>query len=406
MPTRRFYALLVLMGVTLVSGLSTGFLLMFRLLYLFAFLALAGALWAWLSVARLRVRVPHVPTRAQVGERLRLELEVENPTPFPRAEVEVRLASSLPGPAPGAVLSLPRYGLRIVLLTVPLRRRGVFTLGPVEWVGEDPLGLFRAVRRTGGAHRLVVYPAPQELPGFGVERTELRGEEALRQRATVPATDASTVREYRQGDPLRHIHWPTTARTGRLMVKQFDTGRSALVWLLLDLHAGSHWGEGEESTLEVGVTAAASIARRYLLAGWPVGLVAVGRVRTCVPPERGPGYLDSLLAALAEVEADGTQPLASVLVREGANLGSLATLVVITPSLDTRWPAALNALRRRRVRTVVVWLDAPSFGAPGDGTPLLRTLEQEGYLVYRVRRGESLPLALDLRRTLQPAGGR
>jgi len=405
MPTRRFYALVLLMGLALVSGLSTGFPLMFRLLYLFAFLAGTGALWAWWMGARLRVRALHWPTRAQAGESLRLVVEVENPTPLPRAEVEVRLRSTLPAPAPGAVLSLPRWGTAVLALSVSLTRRGVYTLGPLEVVGEDPLSLFRAARVVGEAHRLVVYPAPRELPGFTVDRPNLRGEEALRRQALSPSTDASTVRDYQQGDPLRHIHWPTTARTGRLMVKQFDTGQSAQVWLLLDLEARAHWGEGEESTLEHAVTAVASIARRYLLVGWPVGLVAVGRRRTWVPPERGPAYLDTLLEALAEVEADGTQPLARVLAQEGALLGALSTLVVVTPSLDPRWPGALEALRRQRVRGVVVWVDAPSFGAPGDGASLLATLRAGGHLVYRVRRGEPLEQALDLRQALQPAVG-
>src|SRR5918912_409029 len=87
---------------------------------------------------------------------------------------------------------------------------------------------------------------------FGVQEREGRARRG-------EGMDFHGVREWRQGDPLRRVHWPTTARTGRLSVVEFERAFQQDLVIALDLRRGSEYGEGRETTLEYAVKTAATL---------------------------------------------------------------------------------------------------------------------------------------------------
>src|SRR2546428_11863832 len=72
------------------------------------------------------------------------------------------------------------------------------------------------------------------------------------------------IREYRPGDAMNRIHWPSSVRHRRLHVKEFELDRTADLWIYLDLDGRWHHGDGEDSTEERAVTVAASVVRKAL----------------------------------------------------------------------------------------------------------------------------------------------
>ena len=109
-----------------------------------------------------------------------------------------------------------------------------------------------------------------------------------------------TVRNYVPGDALTRIHWPSTARLGQFMVKEFDLDPTIDVVLMLDLDRESQAGEGDSSTEEYGVTMAASVAA-YLLRQQElsVGLYVSGSAESALALDRGERQLDRVLELLA-----------------------------------------------------------------------------------------------------------
>src|SRR6202011_6346134 len=103
------------------------------------------------------------------------------------------------------------------------------------------------------------------------------------------------------GDAFNRIHWPTTARTTRLMVREFELDPTADVWIVLDLDIDAQAGSGVESTEEYAVTAAASLARHLLDQGRAVGLVSQ---TASLPGHRGPRQVERILEVLALAQAD------------------------------------------------------------------------------------------------------
>ncbi|MGH8948734.1 MAG: DUF58 domain-containing protein, partial [Acidimicrobiia bacterium] len=107
---------------------------------------------------------------------------------------------------------------------VTCRPRGVYRVGPTMVRMSDPLGLAETSEWTGPADRIVVYPAVEELSDFPIVRGQDPAMQASRpEHARRGGEDFYTLREYQQGDDLRRVHWPSSARTDELMIRQLET---------------------------------------------------------------------------------------------------------------------------------------------------------------------------------------
>jgi uncharacterized protein (DUF58 family) len=169
------------------------------------------------------------------------------------------------------------------------------------------------------------------------------------------------VRPYVRGDAINRIHWLSSARHGELHVKEFDLEQAADLWMLLDLDRGVHAGLGADASVETAVTIAASIAMRTLADNRSVAMTASARRLQLHQPDRGPRVEMKLLHLLANVQADGSNPLAEVLNATLPQLRRGVTLCIITGSTDRAWVRSLSALRRRGVGALAILLDRSSY---------------------------------------------
>ena len=390
----RFYLVLVLMAVTIFTGMATGFGLFFRLLYILALTTIFSYLWNWLSIQWLSVDVDRRSRRVRVGDSVEERITVRNNSSLPRPVLEVEDLTDLPGYSSGMAVELSPKGFRSWRTLTPARKRGVYTMGPVRVSNTDAFGLFRREKLFCGTDQLTVYPRTFDLPQFAISSAHLSGESSARRRSHDLTPHAASVREYTFGDSISRIHWNTTARLGKLMSKEFDLGRSTDVWLLPDLHRDVQAGELEESTDEYGVSIAASLARKYLADRLPVGLISYGDQRYFLPADTGMGQFDRTMEFLAVSKAEGSTPLEALLPKEEQLWGYHSSLVVITSSHHPEWVTALKELTRRRVRVAVVLLDGMSFGGMFDTMQLVSELYLAGIPPYVVRQGDDIPVAL------------
>lgn len=149
-------------------------------------------------------------------------------------------------------------------------QRGRFVLGPARLRLTDPFDVARRTRRTQRVDELVVYPRIEVLPEVGAAQLPQGRSDGDQHRMLNLGDEFHTMREYVQGDDLRRVHWPSTARQQKLMVRQHEMPWRAETTILLDTRGGVHTGAGAASTFEATVSAAASSAshfahRRHLL---------------------------------------------------------------------------------------------------------------------------------------------
>ena len=281
MPHQRNVLYLLLIGV-LIGGLITGRAFFFNLALILGALYVLALVYAWTSVRWLAIGRKTRTRRAQVGRKLEESFTIRNRSPLPKLWVEVRDESTLPGHrASHVVPALGPFGRYQWAADTTCRVRGDYQLGPVTFIGGDPFGLFSARRTLDARSRILVYPATLPVTDFELPIGLLSGGEAQRRRATTTTSSAAGVREYAPGDSFNRIHWASTARRDRLMVKEFEIDPLVDVWLFADFSASSlaerpglkrvngsgpaipRGGELPASSEEYGVTIAASLVRYF-----------------------------------------------------------------------------------------------------------------------------------------------
>jgi uncharacterized protein (DUF58 family) len=391
---RSLSVLGVILIVSLLSGLSTGFWPAFRLAYVIILALPLTYVWARLSLWGVHAEVERQPTRLEQGQSLEERVFVYNRSWLSKLWLEVDDPSDLPGHVARRVVSLRRGQRRSWRVVSPCGRRGFYSLGPVTVTSGDPFGLFHFTRSFGRPQSLIVYPRPLPLPSFHVPPAGLLGEGPPRRSTHHVTPDAVSVRPYAFGDSYKRIHWPSTAHTSELMVKLFELDPTSDVWLVLDLESKAHAGSGEEGTEECAVTIAASIAHYFARAKRPVGLLSFGPTLAVVPPERATGHYVRLLEALALARASGEIPLARLLDKEGKRFGRHSTLLVITPSLQESWVTSLQVLAGRGVKVAVILLEASTFASAPDSLVVFSALAAAGIHTRLIKHSDDLAVAL------------
>lgn len=239
-----------------------------------------GALWGWrellifasIAIVLLALAVTftlgkldlssHVgvePSRVVVGERAAGALTLRNN----RHRTARSLRIELPVGNAVAVFAVPHLAADAEveeLFIVPTNRRAIIPVGPVATVQGDPLGLLRRKRSWSTREEIFVHPLTTRLSTIAAGL--IRDLEGQTTKHLSPSDIAfHTLRDYVPGDDRRHVHWKSSAKLGRLMVRQYvDTRRSHLA-VLLSLDLNEYAGEDE---FELAVSCAASVATQAL----------------------------------------------------------------------------------------------------------------------------------------------
>ena len=388
--------------VLVVAAFSTGIDFLFFLVYLLAGLLLGAWFYARRGLQGLRAGYHVLNPRAQVGDVLQAVYRIDNDTRWAKPWVELWNDSTLPAPLPGRAIGVRAQGSRQWLAKVTLTRRGSYRLGSLRVRTGDPFGLFTSEMVVGQPTWVVVFPKVHELPQWRLPPSPVDGTAPSKRRLEASSPLVSTIRPYVHGDAINRIHWLSSARHNELHVKEFDLEQTADLWLVLDLDRASHAGQGDDASVEMAVSAAASVAVQTLNENRAVGLTVSSRRQHVLTPDRGTRVEQKILHLLANVQADGAQPLAETVLNVLPQLRRGMTLAIVTGSTDREWVRALAALRRRGVGTVVVLLDRFSFGGADETSAaelgaVQHALAEYGVEHYLLSNGDDLAQALGRR---------
>jgi hypothetical protein len=218
----------------------------------------------FVSRTRLRIRASRgvaVP-RVSAGTATRSLVRLENASRLPSGTLLVH--DTIPrdlGPSVRAVVnSLPPNGSIDLRADLVGLQRGQYTLGPTTLTLRDPFGMCELERTFNAVDRLMVTPRTVELPSIGLAGAwGGQGDSAARAIA-VSGDDDVIPRNYHVGDELRRVNWRATAKTGDLMVRREEQPWHTSATIILDRRSVSHLGSGQDSTFEICVSLAASVA--------------------------------------------------------------------------------------------------------------------------------------------------
>lgn len=316
---------------------------------------------------------------AQVGDRLEERFTLQNDFLLPATWVTLQDHSTLPDHYASVATGVEGSSTSQWKLTTQCTRRGVYTLGGITIETGDPFGIYTVLLEDPTSATLAVMPPVVTLPDFQINSGGWTGEGRPHRHALHETINTSHTREMQPGDPVRLIHWKSTARHAisqngsggieKFFVRQFEDAPAGDWWIVLDLDQAAQLGAGWDATEEHAIILAASLAAQGLSSDHPVGLAINGRDADWIPPRQNEYQLRSLLKALA-VASPSPLSLKDYLHRLGPSLGRHCSLLIITPNADVAWTESLLPLMWRGVMPTLFLLDPLSFGGQTSTGPV------------------------------------
>jgi uncharacterized protein (DUF58 family) len=401
-----------------VAWLTTGNTVFVRLAYVGLFLLAGAGLWSAFLARGIRVRRDARLLRASVGDIFEEQFDV-SVSAWPGCPwLEVVNQSPLPGAAGSRLLTrIGRREQRFYTARSLLTRRGAYLLGPTLVSAGDPFGLFPVEKRISATETLVVLPMIFPISEFPPPPGLLPGGKTIRTKTVDVTPHAAGVREYVPGDPMKRIHWPSTAKRGHFMVKEFEQDPQAEIWLFVDAQREAHAHRAAEElallderfflrkpkvnlpcdTFEHAMSAAGSLAQHFLRNRRSVGMACSSAKFTILSSERGERQLGKLMETLAFLKPDGDIPVLGLVTMQAKLLPLGTGVILITPSAGPELLLAAEDLQRRNLRPVVVLLKAETFGGePQDTEAITTSLLAMNVPVCPVGYGDNLTTQLSL----------
>ena len=178
------------------------------------------------------------------------------------------------------------------------KRRGVLHFHNTVLAAADPLGLFRSLTRKPLADKLLILPKRYPIPHFALPGNMQYQQGGVALAAAVGESEEFvSLRDYRPGDPMRHIHWRSWARTGKPIVKEFQDEFFVRHALILDTFDEVAYSERFEEAVAVAASFACTIQSQDSL----LDLMFVGAQAYCFTAGRGLAHTEQMLEILAAV---------------------------------------------------------------------------------------------------------
>ena len=314
---------------------------------------------------------------AQVGDRLEERFTLKNFFMLPATWVTLHDESTLPDHHASIATGVEGASVSQWKVSTRCNRRGVFTLGGTVLETGDPFGIYSLTLEDPTSSTLAVMPPVVSLPNFQILSSGWAGEGRSNPRSLQETINASHTREMAPNDPMRWIHWKSTARHDKFYVRQFEGMPAGDWWTLLDLDRKHLLGTGWESTEDHSVILSASLAAQGLKQEHPVGLAVNGSEPSWIVPRRNEYQQRALLKSLA-VATPSEMGLLDYLRRIGPSLGNYCSLLLITSNVDAAWTEALLPLIWRGIQPTVFLLDPITFGGTSDTRPIGDALQMLG----------------------------
>ena len=387
---RHIFLILLLLFV-IAAWLRIDFYL--NILYLVFGVYFFSRFWTRRTLERLKIERDFV-TRAFLGDDVTVELRIENqhwlPVPWLQINESLPVALSSP-PFFRQVISLHTHETRRLHYTLRCRRRGYYPIGAMSVDTGDLLGMVANRVIQIKPSYLTVYPKVLPLHKLGLPTRSPFVQLSARSPLFEDPSRVRGVREYQRGDSPRRIHWSASARTGHLLVKQYQPAIAREMLICLNLNEDDYQQKQRAIATELAIVVAASIANHIIMQEkLPVGLATEAMDpmieqsrQILLPPRRERTHLMHLLEVLARVQVINDTPFAERVRRESVNLSWGSTLTVITGEASQALLETLLYLRQAGL-AVALLLIQPAALSPDTQTrshllrlPIYRIWDEE-----------------------------
>lgn len=361
----------ILLGIITLGSLSIGLRTGVPFFYFFFWLLVSSMAInvGWLIAVFFGVTLHierKIPERVYEDEIVSIETHIKNNSVFPLVNLVMQDVLSCAATyeqnrnflieylAPGASDRL-RY-------TCLCCERGKYSVGPFTAYYFDLFHLFFIKRTFVVYSELYVYPRTFAIkkfpeltkggvPWFGIGSSRVSGAE----------DDFFGVREYQSGDPLKKVHWFSTARQNKLIVKQFQAQSFFRATLIFSLEKNKNFGEGKERVSEYMIKIAASVARHLIAQRISLEVIMHAQEVVHIPFNKGEEHLDDILKYLTMAKAESQESIGEVFQALSRNIPNNSTLIVIMLDQDWEHIPRMLELEQRAISLIPLIVIASTF---------------------------------------------
>lgn len=251
--------------------------------------------------------------------------------------------------------------------------RGKYNLGPFFAYIFDPFNLFFLKKAYYVYSELYVYPrifnirkfptlVKGIMPWFGIDTTRVSGDEE----------EFFGTREYKAGDPIKRIHWISSARKNKLIVKEYQRQSFFRATILFNLEKAKNFGEGKERVAEYMIKIAASISKYLMERGVSLEIIAHAQEVAHIPFNKGPEHLEDIFKFLTVASAESAVTLEEVFEEFARYIPDDSNLIIISLDRDWKELSAILPLEKRNISLIPLFLVSSTFlYSVGDKKPEL-----------------------------------
>lgn len=353
--------------ILLISVLFIGGKMFYFLFYAYIFSFLIPLIHTFIIYKNITGSV-NIPSKSiYVGDKLVISYTVRNLSKFtiPYIEIENNISKELTGEEiPKIVTTLNSRDYFTYNEELILKRRGYYPLGEIHVIIKDIFGFFTIKKKVTSKTSLLVYPIPTELNSFKITSIEQIGDMIIDNKAFEDKSRISSLREFREGDSVKAIHWKLSAKLDELIIKEFDNSADTNVIVFVDNYYELYKKDLNRRLEDKIVDISISVINYYLEHNIPVTFQAQDGEKTIEINGSKKSDLKPFLEALAKFESNGTFNFETFMKKRMNIIRKGSTVVIITPNLDKSTGAQGLLLKSKNLNPlfIVVTYNESSIG--------------------------------------------
>lgn len=392
------WILLGWMGITAGFALTRDLDVLWGVVMLLAFGTAAGTVLPMVQLLGVRVRRLQFPTTACAGEPQRVGYDIEARWHLPRYGLEIHEQLGSSDEFSLAAFVSRSRGRQQWFFTWTPPQRGCWRLADLRLESSYPLGLARSRRRLASEeHEILVYPDFVQLSWLPVHGEAQGSSERLQAPQRGGHDEFLALQPYRPGDEARRVHWRASARLGEVVTREHERHAGRQLWILLELSAAMHVGEGSAGTCEQMIRIAHSAIVKAQSEGIPVGLLyRVADTLMRVPASADRSTYQQLREVLARVQPHVQLPIRGWLETCREQLPAGGTWLIFNLAGAAQRAQLQRAVRSHTATPLLVEFDTQGFAARRQATARPATLRSADGMVSIV------PYAADLTSLFHP----
>ena len=398
----RFKLLLPFGIVFLVFVVLVGGKVPYFLLYFYALFLILPLLFGYVSLSRLLGSITVPSQEFKKGDKITIEYSIKNRSPLaiPSLIVINNTSKAITGINTQPVeVSLRSDALHTGREYITAKRRGYYTTGDITLVSTDVFGLYSLRRRISSPTELLIYPDSKQLSSFRISASREAGDLILNNLSFRDKSRIDFLREFREGDSLKAIHWRQSAAKDSIIVKEFEKRGDADAVIFIDNSKEALSRDMDRRLEDLEVDIALGIIGHCLEHGVKVSLII--QEENILNKAEGSFISDMkpFLKLLAKLSSNGAHSIKDQLEAEAIHLSRRTNIVIISPLIDISIGSAVLYLAAQGLNPIVIGVsDHRNRGGYIDGSVESR-LRQENIPVML------LDYSSDLEKTLEEAHG-